>query len=425
MPPTKDDPLGGDGQDGGEGGLFAKSPPSPPYPLSPSKTLIRENHRELLPRQGVPCPMVSRQGLRRTAFFSYFFCTLADMSCQARPYPSQQLPFGHSLSSFCHAAGRPADKGRPARPDGLRSSRQSFLRDGWGRGGKRQHQKEKQHGCPLSSFCHAAGRLADKGRPARPDGLRYSRQSFLRDGWGARGEEKASKRKTVRDARFLLFAMLPGDWRTRDGLRDRTAYDPPGKVFCGMDGGAGEETASKRKTVRDARFLLFAMLPGDWRTRDDLRDQTAYDPPGKVFLRDGWGARGKRQHQKEKQYEMPAFFFLPCCGRLADKGRPARPDGLRSSRQSFLRDGWGARGEETASKKNSTRCPLSSFCHAAGDWRTRDGLRDQTAYDPPGKVFCGMDGGRGGKEGGFFPKKPPSFPPHTPPLPSNRLRLLP
>ncbi|HJA77907.1 MAG TPA: hypothetical protein H9774_13785, partial [Candidatus Desulfovibrio gallistercoris] len=28
VPPTKDDPLGGDGQDGGEGGLFAKSPPS-------------------------------------------------------------------------------------------------------------------------------------------------------------------------------------------------------------------------------------------------------------------------------------------------------------------------------------------------------------------------------------------------------------
>ena len=259
MPPTKDDPLGGDGQDGGEGGLFAKSPPSPPYPLSPSKTLIRENHRELLPRQGVPCPMVSRQGLRRTAFFSYFFCTLADMSCQARPYPSQQLPFGHSLSSFCHAAGRPADKGRPARPDGLRSSRQSFLRDGWGRGGKRQHQKEKQYEmpaffflpccretggqgtacetrrptilptkffagwmggaggrdsikkknstrCPLSSFCHAAGRLADKGRPARPDGLRSSRQSFLRDGWGARGEGRGLFSKK---APFLPPAYTP------------------------------------------------------------------------------------------------------------------------------------------------------------------------------------------------------------------------
>ena len=38
----------------------------------------------------------------------------------------------------------------------------------------------------------------------------------------------------------------------------------------------------------------------------------------------------------------------------------------------------------------------------------------------PGKFFCGMDGGRGGKEGGFFAKKPPSFPPHkkTPLLPS-------
>ena len=29
----------------------------------------------------------------------------------------------------------------------------------------------------------------------------------------------------------------------------------------------------------------------------------------------------------------------------------------------------------------------------------------------PSKVFCGMDGGRGGKEGAFFAKKAPSFPP--------------
>ena len=214
MPPTKDDPLGGDGQDGGAGGLLAKSPPSPPYPLSPSKTLIRENHRELLPRQDFPCPMVSRQGLRRTAFFLHAGGHVTSSTPVSVPNSS---PLVIRFLPFCHAAGRPADEGRSARPDGLRSSRQSFLRDGWGRG--------------------------------------------------------------------------------------------------------GEETASKRKTVRDARFLLFAMLPGDW--------------------------------------------------------------------------------------------------------RTRDGLRDQTAYDPPGKVFCGMDGGRGGKEGGFFPKKPPSFPPHTPPLPSNRLRLLP
>ena len=28
------------------------------------------------------------------------------------------------------------------------------------------------------------------------------------------------------------------------------------------------------------------------------------------------------------------------------------------------------------------------------------------------KVFCRMDGGRGGKEGDFFAKKSPSFPPH-------------
>ncbi len=37
------------------------------------------------------------------------------------------------------------------------------------------------------------------------------------------------------------------------------------------------------------------------------------------------------------------------------------------------------------------------------------------ACHPPGKVFCGMDGGRGGKEGRFFAKKRPSFPPHTTP----------
>ena len=54
VPPTKGDPFVGDGQDGGEGGLFAKSSPSPPHPLSPSKTLIRENHKELPPRQGFP-----------------------------------------------------------------------------------------------------------------------------------------------------------------------------------------------------------------------------------------------------------------------------------------------------------------------------------------------------------------------------------
>ena len=334
---------------GERGDFLQKVPPLPRTPLSPFKNSYQGEPQGTAATAGAsPARWSPGRVCGERHFFLIFSARWRTCHVKHARIRPNSSPLVIRFLLFAMLPGDRRTRGRPARPDGLRSSRQSFLRDGWGRGGEETASKRKTaRDARFLLFAMLPGRLADKGRPARPDGLRYSRQSFLRDGWGARGEEKASKRKTVRDARFLLFAMLPGDWRTRDGLRDRTAYDPPGKVFLRDGWGArGEETASKRKTVRDARFLLFAMLPGDWRTRDDLRDQTAYDPPGKVFLRDGWGARG----------------------------------------------------EETASKRKTVRdARFLLFAMLPGDWRTRDGLRDQTAYDPPDKVFCGMDGGRGGK----------------------------
>ena len=153
---------------GERGDFLQKVPPSPPYPLSPSKTLIRENHRELLPRQGFPCPMVSRQGLRRTAFFLHAGGHVTSSTPVSVPNSS---PLVIRFLPFCHAAGRPADEGRSARPDGLRSSRQSFLRDGWGRGGKRQHQKEKQYEMPAFFFlpcCRETGGQGTACETRRP-----------------------------------------------------------------------------------------------------------------------------------------------------------------------------------------------------------------------------------------------------------------
>ena len=258
MPPTKDDPLGGDGQDGGEGGLFAKSPPLSPVPPLPFKNSYQGEPQGTAATAGLPLPDGLPAGSAANGIFSARWRACHVKHACIRP---QQLPFGHSLSSIL----------------------------------------------PCCRETGGRGTVCETGRPTILPAKLFA-------GWmGAGGEETASKRKTVRDARFLLFAMLPGDWRTRDGLRDQTAYDTPGKVFCGMDGGRG----------------------------------------------------GKRQHQKEKQYEMPAFFFLPCCRETGGQGTACE-----------------------------TRRPTIL----------------------PEKFFAGWMGGAGGRKGAFLQKSPlPS--PRIPPAP--------
>ena len=62
-----------------------------------------------------------------------------------------------------------------------------------------------------------------------------------------------------------------------------------------------------------------------------------------------------------------------------------------------------------------TRLPVFLPCRR-GTGARETACRETSGCHLPGKVFCGMDGGRGGKEGGFFAKSP---------RPSPRIQTLP
>ena len=279
-----------------------------------------------------------------------------------------------------------------------------------GAGGRDSIKKKNSTGCPLSSFCHAAGRLAGQGTACETRRPTILPAKFFA-GWmgGAGGRESIKKKKQYEMPAFFFLPCCRETGEQGTALRDRTAYDPPGKVFCGMDGGAGGRDSIKKKNSTRCPLSSFCHAAGRLANKGRPARPDGLRSSRQSFFA-GWmgGAGGRDSIKKKNSTRCPLSSFCHAAGRLADKGRPARPDGLRSSRQSFLRDGWGARGEETAIKReNSTRCPLSSFCHAAGRLADKgrparpDGLRSSRQ-----SFLRDGWGARGEGRGAFFQKSP-------------------